>query len=167
MQSELRTDTLLQELKMSYDRADYDYSTEDEPLPKGHAATHIGMFLAWSALHGMLNDFHQQHAGPLVAQLTRREITGRQFFEAACKEQFGEKDLNVEGNRFAEYYYRNADGERGPYFEDYKKVLATALPSFWHVPDTWENYDKIDPVITRRYQIWKNPPKKRWWEFWK
>src|SRR5579859_394497 len=109
---------------MSYDRADYDYSTEDEPLPKGHAATHIGMFIAWAALHDLLNDFHKQHATELVSQLCRRQITGRQFFEAACKGQLAEKDLNVEGNDFAEYYYRDTAGERGQYFADYKKALA-------------------------------------------
>lgn len=152
---------------MSYDRADFDYSTEDDPLPKGHAATHIGMFLAWASVHGLLNDFHFEHSKELLQKLSAREITGRQFFEAACREQFGEKDLNVEGNAFAEHYYRNAAGEKGVYFADYRKVLAPSLPSFWHVADTWENFDKIASVITRRYEQWKTPPKKKWWQFWK
>jgi hypothetical protein len=152
---------------MSYDRADYDYSTEAEPLPKGHAATHIGLFLAWAALHKLLNDFHEEHSAPLVAKLRARQITGRQFFEAVCKEQFAEKDLNVEGNAFAEHYYRDTSGERGAYFADYKKVLGSGLPSFWHVADTWQNYDKLEPTVTKRYEEWKNPPRKRWWQFWK
>jgi len=152
---------------MSYDRADYDYSTEEQPLPNGHAATHIGMFLAWAALHGLLNDYHEKHSAEPVARLRARQITGRQFFEAACKEQFAEKDLNVEGNTFAEHYYRDPAGARGPYFADYKKVLAARLPSFWHVADTWENYDKLAPIIDQRFETWKNPPKKRWWQFWK
>lgn len=152
---------------MSYDRADHDYSTEDAPLPKGHAATHIGIFLTWAALHQLVNDFHEQHSAQLLAQLRRRDITGRQFFEAACKEQFAEKDLNVEGNAFAEHYYKNAAGERGVYFADYKQVLAARLPSFWHVADTWENYEKMAAVISRRFEEWKHPPKKCWWQFWK
>jgi hypothetical protein len=152
---------------MSYDRADFDYSTAEEPLPKGHAATHIGMFLAWAAQHKLLNDFHEQHSSPMVARLRERQITGRQFFESACQERFAEKDLNVEGNAFAEHYYRNTAGERGVYFDDYKKVLAAGLPSFWHVADTWNNYERIAPVITRRFEQWRNPPKKRWWQFWK
>ncbi len=153
---------------MAYDRADFDYSSEQQPLPKGHAATHIGMFLAWAVLNGLENDFHHHHSAALLDRLRRREITGRQFFEAACREQFAEKDLNVEGNAFAEYYYRDASGQRGAYFTDYKQVLAARLPSFWHVADTWENYDQLAPVITRRYEEWKNPPRrKRWWQFWK
>ena len=152
---------------MSYDRADFDYSTEREPLPKGHAATHIGMFLAWAAQNDLLNDYHRQYSAELLARLRQRNLTGRQFFEAACKEQFAEKDLNVEGNAFAEYYYRLPDGERGLYFDDYKKALAAGLPSFWHVADTWQNFDRLAPVISRRFAEWKSPPKKRWWQFWK
>jgi hypothetical protein len=57
---------------------------------------------------------------------------------------------------------------RGACFADYRKVLAAGLPSFWHVADTWENYEKIAAVITRRYEEWKSPPPaKRWWQFWK
>ena len=152
---------------MAYDRADFDYSTDDEPLPKGHAATHIGMFLAWAALHDLINDFHEQHSAELLKKLRGRQITGRQFFEAACKEQFGEKDLNVEGNAFAEHYYRNNAGEKGPYFADYRKILASGLPSFWHVADTWQNFDKLTPQLDCRFAEWKNPPKKKWWQFWK
>lgn len=153
---------------MAYDRADFDYSSEQQPLPKGHAATHIGMFLAWAVLNGLENDFHRQLSAEPLARLRRREITGRQFFEAVCREQFAEKDLGVEGNAFAEHYYRDAAGRRGAYFEDYKNCLSLRLPSFWHVADTWENYDRIAPLITRRFEEWKNPtPKKRWWQFWK
>ncbi len=152
---------------MPYDRADFDYSTDEQPLPKGHAATHIGIFLAWAVMNGLENDFHRQQSADLLNRLRRREITGRQFFEAACKEQFSERDLNPEGNAFAEYYYSNAAGKRGPYFQDYKKVLARDLPTFWHVADTWENYDKLAPVLNERYERWKNPPRKRWWQFWK
>ena len=153
---------------MSYDRADFDYSTESEPLPEGHAATHIGMFLAWAVQHELESDHHRKQSAELLAKLRRREITGRQFFEAACREQFSEKDLNEEGNAFAHYYYRDQSGQRGPYFADYKQALAASLPSFWHVADTWDNYDKIAAVITRRHEDWKTPPpRKKWWQFWK
>jgi len=153
---------------MSYDRADFDYSTEDEPLPKGHAATHIGMFLAWAVQNGLESEFQRERSGELLGRLRRREITGRQFFEAACGDRFSEKDLSAEGNAFAQYYYADEAGQRGPYFTDYKRVLAAGLPSFWHVEDTWDNYEKIAAVISRRYDQWKNPArKKRWWQFWK
>lgn len=153
---------------MSYDRANFDYSTEADPLPKGHAGTHIGMFLAWAVLNGLESDHHRAHSAGLLARLRRREITGRQFFEAACQERFAEKDLNDEGNQFVQHYYVDEAGRRGEYFADYKKVLTARLPSFWHVADNWENYEKIAAVINRRYAEWKNPrARKRWWQFWR
>lgn len=153
---------------MSYDRADFDYSTDAQPLPKGHAATHIGMFLAWAVQNGLEGDYHREHSSDLLAKLRRREITGRQFFAAACAERFAERDLNSEGNAFVQYYYVDEAGRRGLYFADYKRVLAAALPSFWHVADTWANYEKIAAVITRRFEERKNPSRrKRWWQFWK
>jgi hypothetical protein len=152
---------------MAYDRADFDYSTEEQPLPKGHAATHIGMFLAWAVMNGLENEFHRQRSPQLLEQLRRREITGRQFFQAACGDRFSERDLNPEGNAFAEHYYTDQAGQRGAYFDDYRKTLAAGLPSFWHVADTWENYDKIAPVISARFERWKHPVRKRWWQVWK
>ncbi len=154
---------------MAYDRADYDYSSEAEPLPKGHAGTHIGMFLAWAVSRGLESEHHRQHSAELLGRLRRREITGRQFFEAACPGKFWEQDLSEEGNAFAQEYYAGGKGGRGAYFADYKKVLAARLPGFWHVADTWENYEKIAPVISSRYEAWKTGPlrKRRWWQFWK
>jgi hypothetical protein len=153
---------------MSYDRADFDYSTEAQPLPKGHAATHIGMFLAWAVLNGFGGDYHRERSAEHLAKLCRREITGRQFFEAACNERFSEKDLSEQGNAFAQYYYADETGKRGLYFADYRKTLAAGVPSFWHVADTWDNYEKIAVVISRRFEEWKSPPRrKRWWQFWR
>ena len=153
---------------MSYDRANFDYSTEADPLPKGHAATHIGMFLAWAVINELHSDLLRDHYEELLAKLRRREITGRQFFEAACSERFSERDLNEEGNAFAQHYYVDETGKRGAYFADYKKVLTAGLPSFWHVAKTWEKYEKIAAVISRLYEEWKNPSRrKRWWQFWK
>ena len=143
---------------MAYDRADFDYSAGEEPLPKGHAATHIGIFLAWAAFHRLINDYHEQHSPALLQQLRARQITGRQFFEAACNERFAEKDLNVEGNAFAEHYYRNSAGEKGPYFADYRKTAAADLPSFWHVPDTWESFDKVASEVSSPVQCRRLPP---------
>src|ERR1039458_880733 len=104
---------------MSYDRADFDYSSDAEPLPKGHAATHIGMFLAWAVLNELESDFHRQRSAELLARLRRREITGRQFFEAACKERFSDKDLGEAGNAFAQHYYVDEAGRRGATSEEH------------------------------------------------
>jgi hypothetical protein len=128
----------------------------------------MGMFLAWIVCQGLIGTRHTEHHAPLLERLQRREITGRQFFEAACEGRFWECDLNDEGNAFARYYYSQREGQRGRFFDDYKKALVKGLPSFWHVADTWANYDKLAPILTRRYEEWKGGSgKRRWWQFWK
>ncbi len=119
---------------MSYDRADFDYSTEAEPLPKGHAATHIGMFLAWAVLNELESDFHRERSTELLARLRRREITGRQFFEAACSERFSERDLNEEGNAFAQHYYVDEAGSAALISPITRKSWPLACP----VSGTWQ-----------------------------
>jgi hypothetical protein len=144
-----------------------DYSTEEDPLPPGHAATHVGIYLAWAVLNGLLSDWHRLNSKEKIERLQQREITGAQFFFAACGDRFSEKDLNLEGNLFTRAYYENGPGKRGQYFKDYAKTLSADLPSFWHVEDTWQNFDLLAPTITQRFEAWKNPPRKRWWQFWK
>jgi hypothetical protein len=143
------------------------YSTEEDPLPPGHAATHIGIFLAWAVLNGLAGDWHRLNSTQHIERLQRREITGAQFFFAVCGDRFSEKDLNPEGNLFTRAYYENGPGKRGLYFKDYAEMLSAELPSFWHVEDTWENFDLLAPIITQRFETWKNPPRKKWWQFWK
>ena len=53
------------------------------------------------------------------------------------------------------------------YFSDYEEVLGRGLPSMYHVADTWENYDKIAPVISSRFSKWRQRRDTKWWEFWK
>src|SRR2546425_4359007 len=105
---------------MPYDRADHDYSTEDEPLPKGHAATHIGMFLAWAVLNGLESDFHWRYSKDHLAALRRREITGREFFEAACNGRVLGRGFKAGGKSFAGQYYSDDTGKSGGYFAHYK-----------------------------------------------
>lgn len=38
---------------------------------------------------------------------------------------------------------------------DYEATLAGNLPTTYHVPDTWETYEKIKPVLDKRFQEWK------------
>jgi hypothetical protein len=52
------------------------------------------------------------------------------------------------------YYYQS-----GMYRKDYQRTLASALPSFYHVEDSWDNFEKMSEVITSRYEEWKKAGK--------
>jgi hypothetical protein len=37
------------------------------------------------------------------------------------------------------------------YLEDYERILLTDLPTLYHAADSWQNFDKIAPVISQRF----------------
>ena len=54
--------------------------------------------------------------------------------------------------------YDRADwhsGTFGDYIADYTDALANDLPSACHVADTWDNFDRLEPV-SQRYRSWRS-----------
>jgi hypothetical protein len=159
---------------MAFDRTDWHNGSADYPadLPPENGGTHIGMFLAWIILHDLHGEIHREEMAEEVEAVKRREMTGRDFLERACDEKFWRDDLNDAGNDFARRYYSgdsNQGDENGPgqYHDDYDATLAGGLPTVYHVEDTWGNYDRLAPVIDRRYAEWLRRGKQPWWRFWK
>ena len=135
---------------MSVDRVDW-HAHGDFPLdlPLENGGTHIGMFLAWALLNGLGGELHRDDASGALASLKARKITGRQFLVAECDAKLTDASLDEEGGAFADAYYH------APYLQDYADVLAGDLPTLYHVGDTWENYDRLAPVITRAFETWR------------
>jgi len=134
-----------------YDKAEY-HCDGDFPkgLPRKQAFVHTGMFVGWLIEHDMITkDFLEETQG-----FKERKITGAQVYKAwdGCLIDYM---LTDEGNAFAKYYYDGAEGQGGPYFDDYEAVVVRDLPSLYHVKDTWENYDIIKKKIDERYEAWK------------
>lgn len=115
-------------------------------------STHIGMFVAWALLSNLGGDIHINEFPDNLQKLRQRQITPAQFFRASCDEKFWDEDLNDEGNEFTALYYEMGGGL---YIEDYSSTFDEDLPSLYHVEDTWENFDKLKPVIDARYIEWK------------
>ena len=113
------------------------------------------MFLAWCVLHGMAGELHTDDQADELAELHARELTPGRWFVMTCDAQFVDDDPNDEGNAFAASYYAL---DRGLYLGDYDQILGQALPSLYHVPDTWDTYDRLAPVIAQRYDEWKRQP---------
>jgi len=141
---------------MRYDRDEW-HSGGDYPadLPPENGGTHIGMFLAWAILHGLEGDFHRAESQADLDAVRSRQLTGRDFLFRACDGKFWDEDLSDEGNAFARWYYAPGGGGYGPYLEDYQQVLAAGLPTEYHVENSWENFDKLAPVIDRRFREWQ------------
>lgn len=135
-----------------YDEAEWHYEAPDYPndLAPHQAFVHTGMFLAWVVEHDLCGEELADMDEELVA-VRDRTMTGADLFEV-CDGVFADDMLDDEGNAFACAYF---DFEVGPYWAAYEATLAAGLPSLYHVADTWENYDKLKPVINRRYDEWR------------
>lgn len=138
---------------MAYDRADWHYGGDyPADLPTENGGTHIGMFLAWAINSNLESELHREESQESLKAVRNKEMTGREFLEKECDEKFWEDDLNEEGNSFAKFYY-----ESDIYISDYDSALAEGLPTLYHVENSWENYQKIAPLISARFLKWKKP----------
>lgn len=132
---------------MKYDDASWHYNGEfPSDLPEEAGATHAGMFLAWAILSGLADD--ELDAEPV----TSRSTTPGAYFLQQCDGKLIDEDLNNEGNAFALAYL---DLEQGSYFADYESQLGSGLPTLYHVPDTWETYERLKPLLDQRLMEWR------------
>ena len=130
---------------MAYDRADNDPSTD---------AVRIAFFVAWAMLNGLAGQLHLEDHQELLRQLHQRKITPRKFLEVACDDKFWEEDLSDDGNLFARVYYPQQRGLLN-YFDDYREVFLTEYANLSSITDDWNDYDKIEAVVSGRYEQWK------------
>lgn len=137
-----------------YDDASWHYGGDfPSELSTSAGATHIGMFVASCIFHGLAGSLHTEEFPEDLQRLQDREITPGAWIIEACDEKFTHEELNDEGNAFAmEYYY----ADEAQYLADYENTLCRKLPSAYHVEDTWNNFQKIDKVITKRLHMWRN-----------
>ncbi len=135
---------------MKYDDASWHYGGDfPKDLPPSAGATHIGMFLSWCLLNGLGGALHTEEFADQLEKLKNRTITPGQHFLSVCDEKFWDQDLSEEGNEFAKAYYDFTEGE---YISDYGNALSLKGKSLYHIPDTWATFDKLAPIIKRRYE---------------
>ena len=134
---------------MKYDDASWHYGADNFPkdLAEAAGATHTGMFVAWALLSGLSGSIHIEDFPDNIPKLANRSVTPATFFLEACDE-----DLSEEGNRFAGEYF---EFEKGQYLADDESLLGEEGRDLYYVADTWENFDRLRPVLDKRYAEWK------------
>jgi hypothetical protein len=138
---------------MKYDDASWHYGGDfPSDLPDEAGATHAGMFVAWAMLSGLAGELHLEEHPDGIEALRARSVTPGAFFLKYCDGKFTNEDVSDEGNAFAAAYF---DFESGDYLSDYEDVLASELPTLYHVPDTWHCYDKLRPTLDARFEQWR------------
>lgn len=151
---------------MTYDDASWHTEGEyPESLDPDAAATHIGLFLAWAVLAGHASAELAQDFADEVAALRERTTTGPRLL-LAMDGALTADDLDETGNAFAAAYYTGDTGEddtdAGLYLEDYVDALCPDTTGdddpadVYRVPDTWESYDQLSPVLDARFTQWED-----------
>ena len=138
---------------MKYDDASWHYSGNfPEDLPDKAGATHTGMFLAWALLAGLAGELIIDEFPEFLGKLRDRSLTPGELFFDLCDGKFIDEDLNEVGNAFAQDYF---DFQKGKYLKDYEAAFGGVGPTLYHVVDSWENFDRLKPVLDRRFTEWK------------
>jgi hypothetical protein len=137
-----------------YDDASWHHGGDfPKALPIDAGGTHTGMFLAWAILSGLGGELHEVDLPERLEELRSRAVTPGAFFMKACDGKFTDEDLNDQGNAYAQEYYAI---ETGQYIHDYEAALGGELPDLYHIADSWENFERIKPVLDRRYEEWND-----------
>lgn len=112
------------------------------------------MFVMWAWINGLAGELHVDECPEDVQRALAREMSPALIFLQACDGKFTDEDLSAEGNAFAKTYYANEEGMVVGYLDDYAELFGD-LPSTYHVPDTWESFEKVAPLIASRFNEWR------------
>ena len=140
------------------------YDDLDNHLPAAgsidRAAVPLGMYLAWCANLGLLSTAFQQAHERLVLRLRYREITGSELLVAGCGGSLTSDVLSEAGCAFTRTYLSG-------FLADCRAVFGEDV---YGVQDDWSQYDRIAPVLTKKYMTGRADPVdsgKRWWQIWR
>ena len=132
-----------------FDKARYHLDGDfPDDLPDDQAFVHTGFFLGWLADNGLLAAEFESDFSAEISALRSREISAPQLYSrvGGC---FDGSMVSKIARQFVATYF---DFETGRYLRDYREVLATDLPSIYHVKDDWFNYDRICAKISLRFR---------------
>lgn len=116
-------------------------------VPQRAGSTHIAIFWAWLLLNGRASDEFRAELAPQIQALRDQSMSPGEDFEFAADGQLDSDDLDADGAAFTAYYYET-------YLDAYTEALGLDEFDNYRVPDTWDTYNRIAPIINRAYGKW-------------
>ncbi|MCE9582042.1 MAG: hypothetical protein K8T20_05945 [Planctomycetes bacterium] len=117
-------------------------------LPPVNACTHTAFFLGWLIDNDLVSKLFLNESGEHIQKFRERRLTPTEVY-SFWDEVLVSSMLNAAGNCFAADYFELSSGR---YLRDYEEILGAGLPSLYHVPPSWDNYERISARITERYK---------------
>ena len=121
---------------------------KDQPAEQGYV--HIGMFLAWLIEHDMLDRKWVAGAGvqPLIAAIREATVSPCALRDKT-NGRLASDMMTAEGAAFSGAYYAPQYG----FTQDWRRAFGKPADKY-AVPENWETYGRIAPVIDYRYAAW-------------
>lgn len=138
---------------MKLDNAAWHYSTieHQQDLRSIGIASPAGFFMAWATFAGLLSEDFQADFDAEIQALAERRLTPGAFFRCCCDGHLVDEDLDACGNAFAASYLRP---QHSPCLSDFETCLAAVAQRAHGVADTWNNFDRLEPVLSQRFAQW-------------
>jgi len=139
-----------------FDKAKYHFTGNfPKELDNYQGYVHTGFYIGWLVWKELISEYFKEEAKEGIQQFADMQMTAVKLYEEYLDGVFSSDELNEEGLKFTKAYF---DFENGKYMKDFYVVLASDLPSAYHVLDTWENFGKIAAAIDQRYEGGKKDP---------
>jgi hypothetical protein len=115
---------------------------------------HTGLYVAWLVDNNFYEEDFKSENDEAVLKHLKRQTSPVKFYELQLDGVFDAEGLTQEAIKFTSHYF---DFENGKYLEDYFSILDPndELPSLFHVEDSWENFEKLKPVLNERLREWR------------
>jgi len=129
----------------TYDNVTWHWADWPEGKPLDYAYTHMAALVYWAILRDHLNPeaIDQELADSIRAKQTLPVC----FLEDYCDGKLLDDEFTEETNQFlGEYYY-------GTYIEDFVALFDN--DEDYDIPNTWDTYDKVVPMLDQAYASWK------------
>lgn len=142
-----------------YDKAKWHHGgTFPTGRPPSQAYVHIGMYLTWLILRDLVDEsfFGRTWLGrDRLAPVKARKRTAC-FLQGWVDHTLADNMLTDEGAAFSDDYYGATPG----YLDDWTAQFGESADDY-SVPDSWETYDRIAPVLEDRYRSWLGAGRRR------
>jgi len=137
-----------------FDKAKWHYEGDfPQELDTTQAFVSTGMFIMWVIKNDLVSKRSRKEDRAEIELVKQNEMTGAQFYRKNWDGVLSSKELSDEADEFAREYLNIQNDVYTA--DDFTNVLAAGLPTIYHVEDSIENYQIIEPVIMERYQDWK------------
>jgi len=135
-----------------YDKAgDHDETVREYGLPERQAAVPGAFFLGWLIERDLCSLAFAAREATLIAAYRQRAATAPEIYDRADRCLRADM-LSEEANAFAQDYFADAGKA---FWDDCAQVLASGLPSPFHVAYDAEHQQRINARLDERYAAWR------------